>query len=339
MKTKILGLLVLVAALSACAQNTDSSDSTRAVAAPTGNGSGNQPKPEEKFDFRRMLYGTSGVCGKQGFYFKYLSADDVVIGQRNGQDVMVDSRILLYPDKRFEVEITEKYIMNYTATGYAYKKQKSRYIAGNYVETDGKLVLGDLLEIVGRDVDKKIVASVLYKKNVMSMGLANHSVAANMVWSSSAIKSERETCPYSDEVLGDFSKFQARQDRSVLQLNALYTNQPIFVDGFYVKSLQLVLEKDGSYAIVAEASAIGSGSVATYFVDSGYWQQSGGRLVFYHGVLSLGFNSDEATLRFTRDMILFGSDKAYTLPMTGKTVSLKFGPSNLTKDDLTDTYR
>jgi len=339
MKVKILGILLLVAALSACAQDTGSSESARGFEVPTDTGGGNQPKPEVAFDYRRMLYGTQGVCGQQGFYFKLLSADDVVIGERNGQDVMVDSRILLHLNKRFEVEVTEKYIASYTATGYTYKKSKSRYVAGNYVETNGKLVLGDIMEITAREVDKRIVASVLYKKDLMSMGLADHSVAGHMVWSTSAIKSERETCPEYDEVLGNFSKFQARQERSVLQLNALYANQPIYVNGFYIKSLQLILEKDGSYAIVAEGSALGSGLTSRYFVDTGFWKQSAGQLALYHGVLSLGFSNGEANLRFTRDLILFDNDKAYSLPMTGKTVSMKFGPSNLTKDDLTDTYR
>ena len=339
MKTKILGMLVLVAALAACSAKTDMNDSGGAVVVPADDGGGNPPKPGAAFDYRRMLYDTSGVCGQQGFYFKLLTADDIVIGQREGQDVMVDSRILLHPSKKFEVEITEKYILSYTATGYTYKKQKSRYVSGNYVEANGKLVLGDLMEIVGREVDKRVVANILYKKDMMSSGLASHSVTGHMVWSTSAIQSERETCPNPEDTLGDFAKFQARPNRSVLQLNALYSDQQIYADGFYIKNMRLILESDGNYSIVAEGAAPTEGFVSTYIIDSGIWQQVGGQLKLYHGVLSLGFEDDEATLRFTRDLTVFGKDKIYSLPMTGKSLSMKFGPTNLTKDDLTDTYR
>lgn len=339
MKTKIFGMLVMVAALAACSAQKDSSESGGAVVVPADDGGGGPPKPGAAFDYRRMQYDTSGVCGQQGFYFKLLAADDIVIGQRDGQDVMVDSRILLHPNKRFEVEITEKYIVSYTATGYTYKKQKSRYVAGNYVEANGKIVLGDLMEIVGREVDKRVVANILYKKDVMSSGLANHAVTGHMVWSTSAIQSEREACPNPEDTLGDFAKFQARPDRSVLQLNALYSGQQMYVNDFYIKNMRLILENDGHFSIVIQGAAPTEGFVSTYIIDSGIWQQVGGQIKLYHGTLSLGFNDDEATLRFTRDLTVFTKDRAYTLQMTGKSVSMKFGASDLTADDLTDTYR
>lgn len=339
MKTKILGLLVMVVALAACSAKTDSSQSGGAVVVPADDGGGNPPKPGAAFDYRRMQYDTTGACGQQGFYFKLLSAEDIVIGQRNGQDVMVDSRILLHANKRFEVEITEKYIMSYTATGYTYKKQKARYVSGSYVEANGKLVLGGLMEIVGREVDRRVVATILYKKDVMSPGLANHFVNGHMVLSTSAIESEREACPNPEDTLGDYAKFQARADRSVLELNALFSSEQIYANGFYIKNMRLILEADGHYSIVAEGAAPTEGFVSTYVIDSGMWQQVAGQLKLYNGVLSLGFGEDEAILRFTRDLIVFTKDKAYSLPMVGKRVTMKFGPSNLTKDDLTDTYR
>ena len=340
MKTKIFGLLILFGGLSACAPSVESSESVHTANVPVDDGGGNEPpKPVAEFDYRKMLYGTDGVCGQGGFYFKLLSADDAVIGQRNGQDVMVDSRILLYLNGKFQVEITEKYIASYTATGYTYKKKKSRYIEGYYVLANGKLLLGDLMEITGRSVDNRIQASILYKKDVMYRGLAHREVMGHMVWSTSAIKSERETCPKSDENLGDFAKFQARPNHTVLQMKALSTTEPMYTSGFNFKSIQVFLESDGSYALVIQGSTLGSSSIANYYVDSGYWEQSGGHLVLYHGVLSLGYNSDDATLQFSRDLLLVGNGKAFSVPMTGKTISLKFGPSDLTKDDLTDTYR
>lgn len=337
MKFTYAVLMMLTLGLAACASDVQTSGQSGNVIVP-GDDSGNKPVVQV-FDYARLLYGTSGVCGQQGFYFKLLSADDIVIGQKDGQDIMVDSRILLYPNKKFEVESTEKYIMSYTATGYTYKKLKRRYVAGNYVEANGKLVLGDFMEINAREVDKRVVANILYKKNVVSQGLADHSVMGHMVWSSAAIKSERETCPNQEDMLGDFAKFQARADRSKIELNALYSDQQIYANGFYIKNMRLILENDGHYAIVAQGAAPGEGFVSTFIIDSGIWQQVAGQLKLYHGALSLGFANNEATLRFTRDLTVFARDKAYSVPMMGKSVSMRFGPSDFVTDDLTDTYR
>lgn len=336
MKLKLAALLMMALSLAACSNSADSSESGGGI---ISNGGGDQPKPAGAFDYGRFMYDTSGVCGQQGFYFKLLVADDVVIGKREGNDVMVDSRILLHPDKRFEVEITEKYILTYTDSGYTYKKKKSRYVAGTYSQANGKLVLGDLMEIVGREVDKKNVAYIRYLKDVMSVGLQGQSVNGHMVWSTSAIKSERETCPNAEDSLGDFEKFQARADRSQIVLNALYSDQQIYSNGFYIKNMRLILQSDGSYAIVAQGAAPSEGFVSTYIIDSGYWSRVNGTLKLYNEVLTQGFDDDEAVLRFTRDLTIFGNGKAYSVPMIGKSVSMKFGPSDLTTDDLTDTYR
>ncbi|MGE3263534.1 MAG: hypothetical protein AB7K68_17290 [Bacteriovoracia bacterium] len=195
------------------------------------------------------------------------------------------------------------------------------------------------MEINAREVEKRVVANILYKKNVVSQGLADHSVMGHMVWSSAAIKSERETCPSQEDMLGDFAKFQARADRSKIELNALYSDQQIYANGFYIKNMRLILESDGHYAIVAQGAAPGEGFVSTFIIDSGIWQQVAGQLKLYHGALSLGFANNEATLRFTRDLIVFVRDKAYSVPMMGKSVSMRIGPSDLVTDDLTDTYR
>jgi hypothetical protein len=339
MKFKLTALLLLALALAACSGKVESSETLGGGGVGVPDDSGNQPKPVVAFDYNRFLYDTSGVCGQQGFYFKLLTADDVVIGQRGGQDVMVDSRVLLYPNKRFEVEINEKYIMSYTDSGYTYKKMKSRVVSGNYSQSNGKLVLGDVMEIVGREVDKRVQANILYKKDVMSAGLAGRSVMGHMVWATSAIKSERETCPNPEDTLGDFAKFQARADRSTIQLSALYSDERFYSNDFYIKNMRLILQNDGSYAIVAEGAAPGVGFVTTYIIDSGYWSRVNGSLKLYNGILNLGFGDDEATLRFTRDLTVFANDKAYSLPMLGKTVSMKFYPSDLITDDLTDTYR
>jgi hypothetical protein len=339
MNFKFTALLLLVLSLAACSAKVESGETLGGGGVSTPGDFGNQPKPVVAFDYNRFLYDTSGVCGQQGFYFKLLTSDDVVIGQRDGQDVMVDSRILLYPNKRFEVEINEKYILKYTESGYAYKKMKSRVVSGNYSQSNGKLVLGDVMEIVGRDVDKRVQANILYKKDVMSAGLSGRTVMGHMVWSTSAIKSERETCPNPEDTLGEFKKFQARADRSTIQLNALYSDQEIYANGFFIKNMRLILQNDGSYAIVAQGAAPTVGFVTTYIIDTGYWSRVNGSLKLYNGILSLGFGDDEATLRFTRDLTVFANDKAYSLPMLGKSVSMKFYPSDLITDDLTDTYR
>lgn len=336
MKLKLAALLMMTLSLAACSGNADSNEAAAGTPSDVGD---NRPKPAVAFDYGRLMYDTAGVCGQQGFYFKLLTADDVVIGQRQGQDVMVSSRILLHPDNRFEVEVTEKYILSYTGSGYTYKKTKSRFVTGNYTQSNGKLVLGDLMEIVGREVDKKNVAYIRYNKDLMSVGLEGKSVTGHIVWSTSAIKSERETCPNPEDTLGDFAKFQARPDRSQTQLSALYSDQQIYSNGFYIKNMRLVIQSDGSYAIVAQGAAPSEGFVSTYIIDPGHWSQANGTLKLYNEVLTQGFEDDEAVLRFTRDLTIFANGKAYSVPMIGKSVSMKFGPSDLTTDDLTDTYR
>ena len=336
MKLKLAALLMMALSLTACAKAVGTSEPDTGTIADGGR---SQPEEIAPFDYGRFMYGAIGACGSRGFYFKLLAADNVVIGQRQGQDVMVDSRILLHPGNRFEVEITEKYILSYTDSGFAYKKLRSRYVSGSYVEADGKLVLGDLMEIIGREVDKKNVARIRYLKNVMSSDLRGQVTNGHMVWSSSAIRSEREACPGAEDMLGDFAKFQARANRSQIQLNALRSDQQIYSNEFYIKNMRLVLQNDGSYAIVAQGAAPGEGTLSTIILESGYWSQVRGALKLYNGILTKGFAEGEAVLRFTRDLTVFVNDKAYSVPMIGKSVSMKFGPSDLTIDDLTDTYR
>ena len=105
MKIKVFGILMLTMILGACSSKSDSGNAGTKTDVP--------PNPYQVFDYDQFLFGTKGECGTEAFYFRYLSSDNVVIGQRDGQDIMVQAQIQLYRDQRYQVEITEKYISSY----------------------------------------------------------------------------------------------------------------------------------------------------------------------------------------------------------------------------------
>ena len=207
------------------------------------------------------------------------------------------------------------------------------------MQVNGTLVLDDLMEIEGRKVDERLLATIHYKKNVMSAGLKDEVVGGHMVSSTAAIKSERETCPTQEETLGDFEKFLAREDRSELELDGLHADSEVHGTGFYIKNIRLILEDNGSYAIVADGAVAGYAFVSRFIVATGFWQRLGDQLKLYHGLLSLASSADEAVLRFDHDLTVLAKDKVYSLPTNGRTLRMKFGPSGVTTDDLTDTLR
>jgi len=67
-------------------------------------------RPTPGFIYKRFAYGTEGVCGEKGFYFKTLKTDDQVIAKVDGRDVVAESTILLHANQQFEVEYVEKYV-------------------------------------------------------------------------------------------------------------------------------------------------------------------------------------------------------------------------------------
>lgn len=331
-----MSLIALAMGLGACSSNSDSSNNNGGTVTPAGGG-GNPPA--QSFDYKRFLYSTSGVCGKGGFYFRFLSASDTVIGKDYGHDIMVDSRILLYANGSFEVETTEKYILEYLPDGYKYRQQKSRYVSGQYREENGKLILGDLMELTGSEVGNRLVASILYKKNLMSPGLRGMTVSGNMVWSTAEIRSERETCPNDEDKLREFDQFKARANRSTTNLNSLATNEQVIAGSVTIKRLELILHSDGNYQVVARASVPDFAFDWSYIIDSGIWERRGSELKLNNGFVSLGGERDAVNLTFTRKVNLYTDDKTYPIDLTGRTFTLKYGASDLTTDDLTYKYR
>lgn len=250
MKFTSLGLIIVSLILAACSGHVESGGSSGITNSQEDSG----PPPVSAFDYRKFYYGTSGVCGGSSFYFKLLKAADMNLGQRDGHDILVESSILIFENKSFEVEYAEKYIMDYTPSGYKYKYMKSRYVSGTWRQEGDRLILGDVMEVSGKQDGTRAVASVLYKKDIITSGLKDKMAQGGMVWSSSAIKSERETCPAAEETLGNFDRFKARASRAEIHLKTLGSKELLVLGNVVVKKLELVIDEDGHYYLVALAA-------------------------------------------------------------------------------------
>ena len=335
MKFTSIGLVIVSLILAACSDRVESGANAGIFNPVEESGNG----PASAFDYKRFYYGTSGVCGGNSFYFKLLKAEDMLLGQRDGQDILVESAILLYENHHFEVEYIEKYITEYTANGYKYKRMKSRFVSGEWREESGRLILGNLMEISGKEVEKRAVATVMYKQDIITRGLQNKATRGAMVWSSSAIKSERETCPSEQDTLGNFARFKTRENRSEIHLKSLANSDGMVVGNILIKKLELLIEEDGHYYVVAHAALPNVAYVRPYIVDSGIWQRSGSSLKLYNGFVNTTFAGNQADLKFTRNVMLFTDTNAYSLAVEGKSVRMVLGYSDLSADALTDTYR
>jgi hypothetical protein len=335
MKFTSVGLIIVSLILAACSGRVDSVGNPGMTTSQEDSG----PPSVSAFDYRKFYYGTSGVCGGSSFYFKLLKAADMNLGQRDGHDILVESSILIFENKSFEVEYVEKYILDYTPSGYKYKYMKSRYVSGNWHQEGDRLILGDLMEISGKQDGTRTVASVIYKKDIITNGLKNKMAQGGMVWSSSAIKSERETCPTDQETLGNFDRFKARETRSEIHLKSLSSNDPLVLGNVVVKKLDLLIDTDGHYYLVALAALPNAAFDWSFIIDSGIWQRNGSSLKLYNGVVNMTYSGNQVDLTFTRNLTLFTAVSAFPLQVEGKTVRLSFGYSDLTTDDLSDTYR
>jgi hypothetical protein len=316
-------------ALSACAQESESHN--QPVVQSGGNNLG-------IFDYRRLNYEEQGTCTSSSFYFRMLSVEDVNLGKNNGQDILADTDVLIHSNGRFEIEYKEKYIVEYTVTGYAYKRQRVRYASGVWKEEGGVLRLGDLMIVQANDENGKIQATVTYQKDLVTPGLNGIRTSAHMVLSSSAIRSQREVCPGPEDQLGLFDRFKARDSLSSIELKG-FTNWDTFVtDDITVTNLALIIHPDGRYDLVARAKVPDVSFVWSYNIDSGIWVRQGNQLKLYKGSLRLSYNG--AQLVFDRDPILFSkTGKAFKLSMSGQSIQMNFGGTPYNMDDLTDIYR
>ena len=343
---KIIFLLAIAtaAALTGCSQSNEEAKHQGEVIAHQGNNENGSREPATAFDYKRVQYTTDGSCAKGSLYFRYLSVEDVKLGQTaEGKDILVEADVLLYSNGQYEVEYKEKYITDYTDTGYRYKKQKVRNFAGNWKEAAGKLVLDDVMDIIAQELDGKIVGRVLYKKNIVTPGLKGATARAVNVWSSAAIRSYREMCPSEQDVLGSFEKFRARSSLQTISLNGLASAERMTVSNVEIRQMHLILHTDGSYhvMVLARVPADGFASERVYTLESGSWERMGQMLKLYHGMVSMAYGGSGVELRFTRDVVLFDdvNQKVYPLALTGKNIKLMFAPSPFSMDDLTDTYR
>jgi|SRR3989344_1617168 len=343
---KIIFLLAVAAAaaLTGCSQSNEEAKRQGEVIAHQRNNENGSRAPATAFDYKRVQYATDGSCAKGSLYFRYLSVEDVKLGQTaEGNDILVDADVLLYSNGQYEVEYTEKYITDYTDTGYRYKKQKVRNFAGHWNEIGGKLVLDDLMDVSAQEVEGKVVGSVLYKKDIVTVGLRGTTARAVNVWSSAAIRSYREMCPNEQDVLGSFEKFRARNNLETNSLNGLASTERMTVSNVEIRQMHLILHTNGSYhvMVLARVPADGYSSERPYTLESGSWERMGQMLKLYHGMVSMAYGGVGVDLRFTRDVVLFDdvNQKAYSLALTGKSVKLMFSPSPFNMDDLTDTYR
>jgi hypothetical protein len=343
MKVIALAAIAFAVTLSGCAEHKDGPQDKALIANQTPLGGGTRA-PATSFDYKRVQYLTDGTCSAGNVYFRYLSVEDVNLGKDAiGNDIMAEADVLIHANNRYEVEYKEKYITDYTTNGYRYKRQRVRNFEGTVKVMNGKLLLDDLMEIKAQEVEGKVVATVLYKKNIVTQGLKNVAVKAVNVWSTAGIRNHREVCPDEENTLGIFSNFRARETRTSIALKGLSTNERVMAGQVTLNGLELILHADGNYHLLARVRLPGDnyGSERPYIIESGVWDRAGSMLKLYYGIVRMAQYGSGVELRFTRDLTLFDDEnqKSYQLALTGKTVKLISGPSEFNMDDLMDTYR
>lgn len=342
MKCFILTAIACVVVLSGCAESKDSAKDQSYVV--NQGGSGGSRNPASAFDYKRIHYTTDGSCAAGNVYFRFLSVENVNLGKNAiGNDILADADVLIHADGRYEVEYLEKYIIDYTSTGYRYKRQRVRNFEGRWKEADGKLVLDDLMEITAREQDRKVEAEVIYKKDIVTAGLKGAVAKGVNVWSTAGIRSYREVCATEQDTLGVFEKFRSRNSRVNISLNGLVSNDPMLVGEVAISGMELFIHPDGRYHLVARAKTPADNYLVErpYIIESGTWERFGSQLKLYYSIVSMVYGSNGVELKFNRNPMLFDDDhnKGYTLALTGKSVKMMMSHSSLNMDDLTDTYR
>ncbi|MGE3681001.1 MAG: hypothetical protein AB7G93_04685 [Bdellovibrionales bacterium] len=342
MKSFILTAIACVAVLSGCAESKDSAKDQNYVV--NRGESGGSRQPASALDYKRIHYTTDGSCAAGNIYFRFLSVENVNLGKNAiGNDILADADVLIHSDGRYEVEYLEKYITDYTATGYRYKRQRVRNFEGNWKDVNGKLVLDDLMEISAQELDRKVVAEVHYKKDIVTAGLKGAIAKGVNVWSTAGIRSYREVCATDQDTLGAFETFRSRDSRTSIALKGLVSSDRLVAGEVAISGMELLIHPDGRYHLIARAkTSVDSFSVERpYIIESGTWERFGSQLKLYYSVVNLVYGSNGVELKFTRDPMLFDDEhnKGYMLALTGKSVRMKMAPSSLNMDDLTDTYR
>jgi hypothetical protein len=342
MKSFILTSIACVALLSGCAESKDSAKDQNNVM--NQGESGGSRHPTSVFDYKRIYYTTDGSCAAGNIYFRFLSVENVNLGKNAlGNDILADADVLIHADGRYEVEYLEKYITDYTPTGFRYKRQRVRNFEGKWKEVAGKLVLDDLMEISAREQDQKVEAEVLYKKDIVTVGLKGSIARGVNVWSTAGIRSYREVCETDQDTLGAFEKFRSRESRGNISLNALVSTERMLVGEVAIAGMELFIHPDGRYHLVARAktSADNYSVERPFIIESGSWERHGTQLKLYYGIVNLIYGSNGVELQFTRNPMLFEDDhnKAFTLNLTGKSIRMMMSRSTLNMDDLNDNYR
>jgi|GEM_PF-6516046 len=228
---------------------------------------------------------------------------------------------------------------HYLPSGYRYSKSKARYFTGAWEIQNDRLVLGDLLQIVGKDSRGRATAVVTYQRNLVSSGLKEVQLTGGMVTATAAIRSERATCPVEAERLGLFDRYKARRNLGDPHLKTLRSNEFMVIGGVPIQSMEFVLHEDGHYDFMVSAVFVSGEPTQTHIVDSGFWERNGAALKLYNGWLRPTTEWSEAVLTFARDLTFYVGSKHYKLPLQGRSIGLKYGVSLLTMDDLTYTYQ
>ncbi len=259
---------------------------------------------------------------------------------------MAEVRVVLSPDRKFVAHYEEKEVENYTATGYAHKRDKSRIISGHWFLDGEALVIGDLLRINARMVDNRVKASAIFLRDVITSNVSGMTASGVMVWSTSpGTKSYREVCPTVESQLGNFAGFVSQNDPEDIRMSSLklVQGQQFQSGSVYVNDVQLFLHKGGSFHVLLSGVDMNdpARTLKHYVVEESYWERtSSNKLNFYIGSL-LKKSNGGARLCFTKDLYYITSmNEVIDFPMEdGKCVDLEFGASTYSLDDLTANYR
>lgn len=349
MKSTMRMIILSPLLLAACAEERPPVDGTTAPInqpistskTPDTNSNGTIPEEmseaPEKY-FSRFLYKTKGSCLKGDFYHRRLSSGHNKIAQNSkGQDILAHLDIYLKEDGSFEAQYDEMDILEYTPTGFAYKKKRTRILEGKWSVQGSRLVLPGVGS--GERVIYNKIPSVMFKyeRNIVTQGLKDHFTVMENMESLHSIKPFNLHCPGPEDHLKEFEQYLSRTDRTETRLMGLTSRGPVVVgDPTNKLEVDVFLFENGQYRISVNFIDAAQPSTSFRYVFDGSWKYKQGELQLgYDMILTRTADKKVVYARFMDNLSILGEGgRRWNVRTEGIQIRLEFQPSLFRVDDL-----
>lgn len=307
---------------------------------------------------KELWYRQEGTCDDKFIKFNTMMAYQIKIGERDGKDIMVESHIRINQDKTFEALVTERYIEKNTkkemrlvfdfgdwnAVNYQFRNRRFTGIA---TESDGKIHFGDFMDVAFiRGYEDSVWADITYKKDVISPGLKGKTAQGSMDDLFGGFTPRDQICTDYKEKMGEFVSFVADRDKTSQTLWSLKTGKISQVKSkTKINNVEFFLYLDGHFEIVAN---LDSGGLEKNFIAKnglGIWTNTKDGFSLFDWrdfkwiTLKMNSHRDGVVARFLSDINVYNNEAQETLETQDLTVDMTYGPSEISKDDLTDNLQ